>query len=89
MGSQISIILYNGLIFIRWAGMIIIVGGGLVIFVSEGVKSKFSPGKLIGVAASVLLGVVLFWTLPTLANYVRVDTNTRIVQDQPIGGVYR
>ncbi|WP_063044592.1 hypothetical protein ACQPZ2_13335 [Nocardia pseudovaccinii] len=89
MGSQMSIILYNGLIFIRWAGMIVIAGCGMVLLISEGVKSKLSPGKLIGVTLSALMAGILFWTLPTLLNYARVDSNSRIVQDQPIGGMYR
>ncbi|MEV5652534.1 hypothetical protein AB0L57_30155 [Nocardia sp. NPDC052254] len=87
MGSQLSFILYNVLVFVRWAGIIIIAIAGMALLISEGIKSRLSPTKVLGVAASAILAAILFWILPTVVNYARVDSN-RIVPDQPVGGVY-
>ncbi|MDR7168989.1 hypothetical protein ACFYU5_33365 [Nocardia aobensis] len=87
MGSQLGYILFNILQFVRWAGIIIIAIAGMALLISEGVKSKLSPGKVLGVAASAIVAAILFWILPTVVNYARVDSN-RIVPDQPVGGVY-
>ncbi|AHH16392.1 hypothetical protein [Nocardia nova] len=87
MGSQLSFILYNVLVFVRWAGIIIIAIAGMALLISEGIKSKLSPTRVLGVAAAAIMAAVLLWILPTMVNYARVDSN-RIVPDQPVGGVY-
>ncbi|MQY23650.1 hypothetical protein [Nocardia macrotermitis] len=84
MGSQLSIILVYILQWVRWGGIIMIAIIGMSILLSEAAKSKLSPSRIIAVAGSAILAAVLFWLLPTLVNYARVDSNN-IVPDHPIG----
>ncbi|GAB2710154.1 hypothetical protein [Nocardia thraciensis] len=84
MGSQFGFILSEVLNFVRWAGIIILTIVILVIFISEAAKSRLSPGRILVVAATGLLAAVLFWLLPTLVNYARVDSNS-VIPDHPIG----
>ncbi|WP_067670641.1 hypothetical protein [Nocardia miyunensis] len=84
MGSQLSTILVYILQWVRWGGIILIAIIGMCILVSEAAKSKLSPSRIITVTGSALLAAVLFWLLPTLVNYARVDSNS-IVPDHPIG----
>ncbi|WP_280264950.1 hypothetical protein [Nocardia wallacei] len=84
MGSQFGVILSEVLQFVRWAGLICLTIVILGIFLSEAARSRLSPGRIIVVAATGLLAAVLFWLLPTLVNYARVDSNA-VVPDHPIG----
>jgi hypothetical protein len=86
--GNFSYILYNTLVFIRWSGLIVITILSMAVLISEAAKSKLSPAKILGVAASAVLAAVMFWVLPTLVNYARTDSNI-IVPDQPIGSYRR
>ncbi|WP_425577694.1 hypothetical protein [Nocardia callitridis] len=76
--------MYNVLIFFRWGGVIVITIGCMGVFIGEAVKSRLSPVKIIVVGSSGVLAVMVFWSLPNLANIGRSDS-TIIVPDQPIG----
>ncbi|RDI54566.1 hypothetical protein [Nocardia mexicana] len=84
MGSQLGIILSEVLQFVRWGGLIILTIVILGIFISEAARSRLSPGRILVVAATGILAAVIFWLLPTLVNYARVDSNS-IVPDHPVG----
>lgn len=83
--GYLSTILYNALIFVRWAGLILITILSMGVLISEAAKSRLSPAKILAVAGSAVLAAVLFWILPTLVNYARTDS-TIVVPDAPIGG---
>jgi hypothetical protein len=83
--GNLSAILFNILIFVRWAGLILIAIISMAVLIQTAASSKLSPGKILVVAGSALLAGVLFWILPTVINYARTDSNI-IVPDHPIGG---
>lgn len=85
MGTQLGTILYSVLIIFRWIGLIILTIASMAILISESTKNKLSPGKVLAVAGSAIIAAVVFWILPTVVNYARVDSST-IVPDHPIGG---
>ncbi|MFQ6327802.1 hypothetical protein ACLMAL_16910 [Nocardia sp. CWNU-33] len=83
MGS-FGVILYSVLIWFRWVGTIGLTIVIMFYVVSVTATSKVSLVKIVGVVGSGLVGVALFWMLPTAVNYVRSDTNV-ILPDHPIG----
>ena len=83
--NNLTNILYTILLFVRFAGIIIVAILGMAFVITEGARSKLSPGKLLGVAASTILAAFIFWTLPSLVNYTRSDSRT-VIPDHPIGG---
>lgn len=85
MGTNLASILYNAMYIFRWIGLIILTIGSMAILISEATKSKLSPGKVLAVAGSAIVAAVVFWVLPTLVNYARVDSSI-IVKDHPVGG---
>ncbi|WP_327146917.1 hypothetical protein [Nocardia sp. NBC_01327] len=88
MGTQLGSILYEVLLVFRWIGLIILTIASMGILISEATKNKLSPGKVFAVAGSAIVAAVLFWVLPTIVNYARVDSST-ILPDAPIGKTYR
>ncbi|MEV6072943.1 hypothetical protein AB0L82_40905 [Nocardia sp. NPDC052001] len=84
MGTQLGNILYGVLLVFRWLGLIILTIASMGILISEATKNKLSPGKVFAVTGSAIVAAVLFWILPTIINYARVDSGT-VVQDYPIG----
>ncbi|MQY28210.1 MULTISPECIES: hypothetical protein [Nocardia] len=85
MGTNLATLLYNVLIAFRWIGLIILTIASMAILISESAKAKLSPGKVLAVAGSAIVAAVVFWVLPSLVNYARVDATT-LVPGQPIGG---
>ncbi|WP_405136703.1 hypothetical protein [Nocardia sp. NBC_01388] len=85
MGTQLGNILESVLLVFRWIGLIILTIASMAILISESTKSKLSPGKVLAVAGSAIIAAVVFWILPTLVNYARVDSDT-IIPNAPIGG---
>ncbi|MET9489841.1 hypothetical protein [Nocardia sp. NPDC006630] len=85
MGTQLGNILESVLLVFRWIGLIILTIASMAILISESTKSKLSPGKVLAVAGSAIVAAVVFWILPTLVNYARVDSDT-IIPNAPIGG---
>ncbi|MEU0539036.1 hypothetical protein [Nocardia sp. NPDC005978] len=87
MGA-LATFLTRALLEFRWLGTIILafIAGGVLI--ADAAKSRLSPGKMLLTVGSGLLAVVLFWTLPSLINYVRSDSGN-IVPNQPIGNYRR
>ncbi|MGW4247304.1 hypothetical protein [Nocardia sp. NPDC004722] len=84
MGTQLGTILYLVLDAVRWLGLIILAIASLAILISEAAHNKLSPSKVLTVAGSAILAALVFWALPTLVNYARVDSTT-IVPDFPVG----
>ncbi|MGV9411246.1 hypothetical protein ACWDOP_15120 [Nocardia sp. NPDC003693] len=85
MGTQLGTILYGWLLVFRWLGLIVLTIAAMAILISESAKSRLSLGKVLAVAASGVVAAVVFWILPTMVNYARVDSGT-IVPDHPVGG---
>lgn len=85
LSTELANLLERILYALRWGGMIIIAIVGMGLLISEGTKSKLSPGRILTVVGSALLAAVLFWILPTLINYARIDGST-VLPDHPIGG---
>lgn len=82
--NSFYVILENILLFVRYAGIIVITIGGLAVLAVDSIRSRFSPSKVLGIAASALVAAVLFWILPDLVSYARYGSNT-IVPNVPIG----
>lgn len=85
LSTELANLLERVLYALRWGGMIIIAIVGMGLLISEGTKSKLAPGRVITVVGSALLAAVLFYILPTLINYARIDGAT-VLPDHPIGG---
>ncbi|MFE4455793.1 hypothetical protein ACFROC_00415 [Nocardia tengchongensis] len=88
MGTQLGYILYGVLLVFRWIGLIVLTIASMAILISEAAKSKLSPGKVLAVAGSAIVAAVVFWVLPTLVNYARIDSGT-IVPNAPVGSYGR
>ncbi|WP_331723085.1 hypothetical protein [Nocardia sp. NBC_00511] len=69
----------------RWFGIVILTIGSGGILISEAFRNRLSPGRVALVAGSAIFAGVVFWILPSVINYGRVDSGT-IVPDYPIGG---
>ncbi|MFE2960997.1 hypothetical protein [Nocardia tengchongensis] len=88
MGTQLGYILYSVLLVFRWIGMIVLAIASMAILISEATKSKLSPGKVLAVTGSAVVAAALFWMLPTLINYARIDSGT-VIPNAPIGSYGR
>ncbi|MBL1079748.1 hypothetical protein JK358_35640 [Nocardia sp. 2] len=88
MSSSLTDILYRATSMTRVAALICLGAVATWLIIADGAKDKLSPGKVLGIAASAVLAAILIWTLPTLINYARVDSE-RIVPAHPVGGYNR
>ncbi|MFE3029260.1 hypothetical protein ACFXO9_30810 [Nocardia tengchongensis] len=88
MGTHLNTILENALQSFQWLGLIVLTIAAMGILISEAAKAKLSPGKVFAVVGSAVMAAVLFWALPTIINYARVDSSV-IVPNAPIGGYGR
>jgi hypothetical protein len=87
MYSSFSHIAYQILLWVRYVGIILLTIGGMVILGTEALRSKLSPAKVLGVAASAIIAAVLFWILPDLVSMARSDVQTSVgVRNCPVGG---
>lgn len=85
--GNLSFILYNVLIFVRWSGLILIGILAMAVLLEQAATNRLSATKTIGVVGSAILAAIAFWVLPTLVNYARTDSSI-IVPDHPIGGYH-
>lgn len=89
MGASLNTILFNGSALVRLGGLTCIAIISTYVLVAESARTKLAPGTIVKVAACAVLAAICVWTVPTLINYARIDTERYIVPDHPVGGYHR
>ncbi|MCU1648185.1 MAG: hypothetical protein JWN03_8460 [Nocardia sp.] len=83
--SNFTSLIQWAIYFLRWAGPLVIIVITMVVFISAAAQSRLSPGRMIAVGASGLLGAALFWLIPTVISDVGGTVNS-VAPYVPSGG---